>query len=982
MMGRPVLGGDEPEQAALERGRATAQPRRSQREEQELRRWRGVPRWPSRHRRLVAVGSVFVIALTASVGILEWGAAAGTPILRLDLTYSRTACCQTIVWINEQTQRPTAVLPIYPGRRATYNVELTTAHVYRIRLDPGSVVRSAFVIHAIWITRNGKIQDRLTLGQVGRFTQYRAQRHLLPDGVRFDALTSQPSVDQFVSLRTGVAPTRLFFGTAAAKPLESLVVALLVGALLVAAIGSATLGAAALVAALGGALLAARLVPHFVWNRHFGSDVTSAVGQATYLGIPKSRDQLILILTTAAAVLVPAFIALTVRVVSTSSSDGTRSQVSNTVKARLEGRTLLLPLCVLGVIAILFAPDLSRSLAAARSQSYLPQWDSNNLLFWDYLIHKGLVPTKDFFYPYGFQSLFSIDAPWGVLISYLNYLAFWAYLILGTFLVLTLFSSGRALLIRCGTVYALILTVALGGEIPEAARYLGSLGVVLLFASLRDSDRAFAPRRILFVIALAHLVLFEAAQAIYALVPIIFLCAFETGCLWRTRQRAARFVALSASSIIAGAGVAVVVLVATARLRGTVDFYAQVRAETVAWGAPSGIEQWIGRPDGLSAYVYWGMLLSFGFGVYALLTWKAPMRSSGAIMLAVALLVAMMMQKQVLRPGIESYIWLPAVFGIVLWFVLMPLDQTRHWASVIAVFGVVSGVIIVSGGYRHGLTSLFHGPARIVRSIDALATDESSFAAVARMRFAPKHLRDYSQDELLASALRKEPAVRAGGRIWTLGEQPATVILLNRVWPYYFDTFYETSPVAWQLKLVRDLERKPPAVVAWNREFRSFDAVPNVVRVPLIFDWAITHLVHKRTVGPFEILRPRRPGEAIPLPWWRAKLGHSVDLGAVPAYTTLGGSTCTDGKDCRDYVVVDFGGEAPVGVEQLRATVNQLPFRIVFRTQAHVSRYIIDLERVWFWNDAPSEAARSVNLSVVGAHVMLVHRRRASTVLY
>ena len=64
---------------------------------------------------------------------------------------------------------------------------------------------------------------------------------------------------------------------------------------------------------------------------------------------------------------------------------------------------------------------------------YSPHFDSNNFLFWKYLIRRtDLEPMADFFWPYGFQWLFQESLPWSELASYGSLRHFWAWLVLGT----------------------------------------------------------------------------------------------------------------------------------------------------------------------------------------------------------------------------------------------------------------------------------------------------------------------------------------------------------------------------------------------------------------------------------------------------------------------------------------------------------------------------------------------------------------------
>jgi hypothetical protein len=175
----------------------------------------------------------------------------------------------------------------------------------------------------------------------------------------------------------------------------------------------------------------------------------------------------------------------------------------------------------------------------------------------------------------------------------------------------------------------------------------------------------------------------------------------------------------------------------------------------------------------------------------------------------------------------------------------------------------------------------------------------------------------------------------------------------------------------------------PPTRVVWNFApwQMSFDGVPHVVRVPLLFSWAVDHLVHERIIGTHAILRPRQPGEAIDLAWWRARLGVTVDLGHVPESTHLPSKPCSEGPHCRTYLVVRVQSEEP-GSVTVPVHVRGLLFNVAFETASSVATYVVDLDRVWFWSLSSPSTQRSVESELAGVDVTVVRREQSPNVLY
>ncbi len=931
-----------------------------------------------RDRGVLAAVAAGVLTFTVAASALVWSTHGGKAMLDLDLTFSSNACCRLTVWVNDFREGPAAVLAIRPGERATYSVPIYHPHISRLRIDPGGVTGSSVIIHRVWVARGSSAVAALDSASLRRYGLARASSRPLAHGVEFRAEAPNPSLDSDVSLAAHASGFRLFLQKVKSHPLDYFAALIVIAAVLTLPLALASRRQIPLVVALLGALIAVRALPRLLVHLRVGDDVGEAVGYAVYSGFPKRHDQLVLGFTALAAVGVPALVLGAERLFRRGRAEAERAPfVTSSSRA-----SKLLPLAVVALLAFFFVPDLHRELARARANVYLPDWDANNLLFWHYLQQRGLVPTKDFFYPYGLQYLFTTGLPWGNVIAYLSYMLFWTYLVVGTHLVLARFFVARALVLRFSFVSAILVSAVLGGFLPLESRYIGALSVVLMYGAIDPRrDGWLSWKRALLAAALAQLILFEAAQAIYTVPAIAFLVLVELmGAPWRS---ALRHVARELVTLAVPLATAVAVLALLGQLGGTIDFYTQVSAETIAWATPSNIVLWIARPDELSGFLYWAIPVTVALGTAGVLTRARPIRAAHALVAALGLLGFMMMQKQVVRPGIQTAIWLPAVYGLLLWLVIeSSLARVRHRAALTALAGALGGLTVFGAGYEAGLRQLGDGPARLVRSLDALATDRAGAAKVDRTGFAPYRFAHFTVYSDVLDELRREPAVLESRPIWFLGDDSPIAMMLGLRWPYYFATYFEASPIDWQRKLVRQLEREPPALVVWNRESMIFDGVPNYVRDPLLFDWAIRNLAPEKSVGSFELLRPRRAGEPIRLAWWRSRLGDVVDLEHIPQYTHVQGGGCASVPPCRSYVIVDFadGGSLPSSASVL-LVVGGLPFRVAFAPVPGQTRYVLDLDRLWFWPAAPLD--RSVDLqSIGGATMSLATRRTGPGVLY
>src|SRR5205809_6162403 len=99
--------------------------------------------WPA-----VAGAVTFVLAAL----ILAWANSA-KPMLKLEVSFSRDACCSWQVWVNGTTTADITVLPMQWGKTATYSVPLYTAHVDHLRMPIGQSASETMTMRKLWIAR-------------------------------------------------------------------------------------------------------------------------------------------------------------------------------------------------------------------------------------------------------------------------------------------------------------------------------------------------------------------------------------------------------------------------------------------------------------------------------------------------------------------------------------------------------------------------------------------------------------------------------------------------------------------------------------------------------------------------------------------------------------------------------------------------------------------------------------------------------------
>jgi len=889
-----------------------------------------------------------VLAFLVATAFLLWGSN-DRPILELDVAFSSNACCSWQVWVNGTDLRDITVLPVVQGTERTYDVPLMTNHVSYLRMPIGQVDGMTMTLRDIRVTRGSHTVAHIDPSQLALTTSYVRNRRI-GDDVELTSTYAQPFVAAPVSLDTGEGSFQMFVARVESNPLRGVVALMLIGVVAAVAVAVRNRRQAAWFAGIVVTILLIRALPWLSHRLGVRDSVRNAVGFASYQGLWKRREQLVVDAAAVLAVLVPAVVCASTRQVARLRASAPAEGASRT-RPLLATAVVAAPVVVLGLA---YAPNL-RALVGGRPQ-YVPSWDSNNFVFWSYLIQKlHLVPMRDFFWPYGFQSLFQARAPWGLLLSYVVSLAFWSFVAVGSYLSLARFFAGRQLVTRYVLLAAFWVSVTLAGYWPFTVRYAGAVAAVLLFAGMRPLEPLVSPRRLVFMVGLTAVILLEPAQAIYAAPAIAFLCLAELAFSVELRPRSiATWASTTAITLGVPTAAAAAVYAATGELHRTLRYYEELPAVGAQAALPGRVDSWVTSPSGLQSFLFWSVPLALCVGVYGLVTARDRTRDSSPIVIALALVAFMIMQKQTLRPGIESQIWLPVVFALAFWSVAdSRLDVVRRSAVLGAAAAAAFSLVLVSGGYRAGVRNVIHGPQRVARSAGALLHRRAELAATADRSFTPAAFERFYAYKPVVAALKRVPAVRRGRPLWILGDDSPITMMLGLRWPYYYNDLYDAAPLDAQRVVLGRLRAVPPSRVVWNFSTQAmvFDTVPEVVRVPLLFQWAVANLVPEKTVGTFAILRPREAADAVPLAWWRRRIGTTTNLGHIPSVAQLPPLQCVGtSPSCGTYLVVDFppGAVVPQAIE-VPVTVAGVRFSVEFEPSAGVRRYVVPLDRLWFW---------------------------------
>lgn len=691
------------------------------------------------------------------------------------------------------------------------------------------------------------------------------------------------------------------------------------------------------VAALAGAWLAA-VVAMDVLPRHFSPRpaVTVAVGGAAYFDTPYMGAQVAEVLGLSLVLAVGLVVAVALRRAGRAPA-AVAFPAAPMAPADRRTRRLLLAGCAL--VALTLVPDV-RAFVNNGSAVAPYNWDVGNGVAWVWFLDHGLVPMKDFFYPYGHTWVFRL-LPAGGLLEWLDRVALLSLVAWSVWRL-----SGR----RVVPVVLCLGAVAVAGTwTPSLWRYLPALVVPATYAALGPARHTRLARgHLVFGAACLFTALLEADLLIYALAGcgLVFMGELASGAVALGPLRLLRALALDALPFVGAVALLLLVWVASGSFDGNASFLGDLRGTSAA-SAPNelqygGLVNFFVRPSAASVRIAAPALL-LAAGLMLSLVGRPRQRAVGSLLLAASGVTFCLVLKHLVRP-VDQLTMIP--FVALLWAAIL-LWERRTLPIALAV-GAFVGATVAEFQQTNSVSGYVGGalqaPANVVRSADILV-HPGQVEAARRARFADQRFAAFTEPAAAADYRR---AVGGSRDFAVLGDAQLLYPLLRGTKvPFHYE-LYDAARVREQRKMVAELRAQSPRYLLWRRDF-AMDDVPYPVRTPMVFAYAIQHYAPVRLGATTDILRARRPGEPIDLKYWTGRLG-TIDLGFIPSISrgpTL--ERCSGGAGCVEYALVR--GRARTKGQDIRLQVHSRrgDFEAVVRGRRDVDRYGVRLDRLWFW---------------------------------
>lgn len=688
-------------------------------------------------------------------------------------------------------------------------------------------------------------------------------------------------------------------------------------------------------------------------------DVQNTVGQASFFGIEKESEINAFWLTVLATAIFVTAASFCWKLMEKKFNFPVNGEKPERSKNRY---SFLFLGFVIIFLALLTFPDLSSLYNSTGNLVHSSGYDEQNMETWAYFRHLGLMPFRDFWYPYsGFFYAISPLPP--------DSLFFWFHKILlfgvsfFSIYVLLGFSKARTLSVLF-FMFWMILLGFFGSHVFQKAtfRYCMSLSVVLIYAASVNSKKMLP---FFFVGAYMFYIFFmETTQLVYAAPSCILILIVS---LILSKDTSERIKQLKHSTIalvttITFIGLYMTYLSSQDALTEYIMFYRTLGDLASYCMAPT--THYLEAASNNFMFVLLELLLVVCmFSLLTLSLWNLfsgrakHLEVRDFVPLAVALIVLMAFQKLIIRPMNISLdlIGLPTA-GLALLATNNNFMKIRGGGGTRSILALIAGslfyfLVIANGSAERVWNENVSKILKLPHNIGLALKGPSYWKEVEASRYLPSVFTiDNRKGGDLRTQFLEKMQFDKEDDLFVLGDDSYIYILLEKTAPFYI-TFYNQSILYSQQNTVDWLKKHKPKYVVWKSSFKEFDKVPNIVRVPLIFKYVINNYTYNASVGGFIILRRKDPLEQVDTDFWRQQLGDTVHLGLIPSRSDPDRFKADKDNTKRSYTILTIESPKPIhGKERtILVKVQNGLFKIKYRERKNVFSYNIILDRIWFW---------------------------------
>jgi hypothetical protein len=867
-----------------------------------------------------------------------------------------------------QSGEPVLQLDSVPNQRIVYSTKSLPSNLTHLRIDPVTSGQAEIKIYRIWIEKHDQVVYEIRPSELATWGQ---SPGILSPKLDEDSFSFSSGVDPYIIGSLNV-PTDLLVNNA--YPIYKIINkwGVFGGAVGLIILLFSYLGW------LGTFLFCLMLAANFIGIPELLSSlipiksspppVTDNIGYASYFGVSKGEDYNLFFVALLLHLLSTVVFAYLVRFCTKRravSIDAAEPTVTKTKILVIKSFAIFSGLILLAFYTL---PNFSEALATAQFAKFSDQYDSQNLVSWSYFIFKGLLPMRDFWYPYSnFAFLgygMGLTERFATIANYLENFVVFVVLLYSLYRV-----SSNSVLLFIATLLLLVILRELS-IIDRFDRYFLGIDLVFLYYFLVTDRRQVM--RIIFTLFFSLIVLLEPSQLLLTAPILILMTVIYLIKAGRIEFiKFIKWLALPTVILVLFCSVYVLLLKRNDQLTEFLRFYTTLSKQS--WGGAFIAKpiEWLKYPTGQESWLTWTIFILLDLSVFYYLTQLQRAFSFVKLLPFIVVLVSFLQfQKQILRPHMALQILeLPLVGFLLLGYYLL-VDCRKYSGKANAALLIYSGLYCGFFGnifFKEGAGFIYpqilerrvSNASNLSNNLATLFSDQSHWSTALQQMYQKSAFSfDGLNGELYAKNFIEHFQLQSTDKIYVLGDDSYLYRLLEKHPPFYI-TFYNASPLFAQQNTMQWLESNKPRYVLWDSQFKDFDNVPNFVRVPLIFDYIISHYAFQERFGKLDILRERQEGEMIDLNYWRTSLGDNINLKYIPSFSKLAEQQLTTGAITRDILQIKIDNPQKDRERIVSFKIDGYDFSLGFTEREGVKEYALPLRRLWFWN-AGSAASRQI----------------------
>jgi hypothetical protein len=636
----------------------------------------------------------------------------------------------------------------------------------------------------------------------------------------------------------------------------------------------------------------------------------------------------------------------------------------------LAGALLLLVVCGLQPIKEIFD--------RLPLQNHAPDWDSQAVLLWQYVYNAGLIPLRDYWFPYGGAWNQISPFPMDLLRLHIHDIIVFGMCIFSVYR-LTGYKKLWTLILLAG-----LLCFAEVNLMKGLFRYLICVDIVLLYLVFAENLQKLLS--LVFGIFCGWALTYEPTQLFYASVPILFVFAKKA---ILEKRNFKHFFGSHVPAIICLLVITVgfiLKLYLQEQWPGFLSFYKHIGTMSVSSASPDNLPAWAYvslQPENIVMvatlfFILWGVYLQLLAGK------NCDLSKASDFISVFGLLAFMIFLKHLVRPHMALQFVHVHWIGLILFLSV----YSATWSKMQKQMGlIIFGCCLGWGYHSHALTTVFekysHQASSFLASLQTVFLDAETLKKQQNAFFAVDLFTKNSVEvKQVFDAVTSENLSARKDDLYVLGDDAFFYILFQKH-PPPFVSVYDGGPLYAQQTNLNWLKSHNPSLVIWNSSVASFDGVPNLVRVPLLYEYVMQNFKLHEKIGKYVLLTPLPPGEKPDFVFWLQNLGKTLELGFVPIESNLKNfPPCTE--DCYELLQINAKPEALGSPIAVTFSLGDSAVEVKFNTRKNVTQYYLTLDRLWFWSLAKvlgGEVTYKTEPAQV-ASVEILKRERAQLLLY